>query len=145
MKTNPALSILNRAVGTWEVTGSHPYLPGRTLPGRVMFELIEGGAFVRMHSKMHDPEIPEGVAIFGTDGDDHSCTMLYFDERGVARRYEVAFHEDGFTWSRDTPKFSQRFSVTFAKDGRTMEGEGTMKREGSDWEGDLKLSYVRAR
>ncbi len=143
MKTNPALSLLNRAVGTWKGAASHPYLSGRTLHGHVTFEPIEGGAFVRMHSKMDDPEIPEGVAIFGTDGDDGSCTMLYFDERGVARRYDVAFHEDGFTWSRDTPKFSQRFRVTFSKDGRTMEGEGTMKREGSDWESDLKLSYVR--
>jgi hypothetical protein len=96
MKTNPALSLLDRAVGTWNVTGTHPYLPGRTLPGRVTFERIEGGAFLRMHSKMDDPELPEGVAIFGTDSDDETCTMLYFDERSVGRRYDVMFDEDGF-------------------------------------------------
>src|SRR4051812_42203659 len=100
MKTNSALSPLDGAVGTWTVTGSHPYLPGRTLHGRVTFERIESGAFLRMHSKMEDQEIPEGVAILGTDSDDETCTMLYFDERNVARRYDVTFHEDGFTWSR---------------------------------------------
>src|SRR4051812_31430233 len=100
MKTNPALSLLDRAVGTWTVTGSHPYMPGRTLRGISTFERIEGGAFLRMHSKMEDPELPEGVAIFGTDSDDGTCTMLYFDERGVARRYDVTLHEDGFTWRR---------------------------------------------
>ena len=141
MTTNPALAALNRAVGTWTVTGSHPYLPGRMLRGRVTFERIEGGAFLRMHSKMDDKDIPEGIAIFGTDDD--ACTMLYFDERGVGRRYDVTFHDDGFSWSRDVPQFAQSFRVWIAKDDRTMEGEGTMKKDGKDWEPDLRLSYVR--
>ena len=144
MKTNPELAALDRVVGTWAVTGSHPGLPGRTLRGEVTFERIEGGAFVRMHSKMVDPEIPEGVTIFGTDGGDKSCTMLYFDVRGVARRYEVAFHADGFGWSRDDPQFAQRYRVTIAEDGRTMEGKGEMKKAGAAWEPDLRLSYARA-
>jgi hypothetical protein len=97
MKTNPALSPLDRTVGAWLVTGSHPYLPGRTLHGRVTFERIEHGAFLRMHSKMDDAEIPEGFSIFGTDGDDAACTMLYFDERGVARRYDVTFSKESRT------------------------------------------------
>ena len=113
------------------------------MPGRVTFERIDGGAFLRMHSRMDDPEFPEGVAIFGTDGDDGACTMLYFDERGVARRYDVAFHEDGFTWSRNAPAFAQRFRVTIAEDGCTMESEGTMRKAGGAWEPDLRLSYVR--
>jgi len=142
--TNPALAPLDRTVGAWTVTGSHPHLPGRTLRGRVTFERIEGGAFIRMCSKMEDPEFPEGIAIFGTDGDEQTCTMLYFDERGVGRRYDVTFHEDGFTWSRDSAKFAQRFRVTIAKDGRTMESEGMMKKEGAGWEPDLRLSYSAA-
>lgn len=144
MKPNPALSPLDRAIGTWVVTGSHPYLPGRILRGHVRFERIEGGAFVRMHSKMDDADIPEGVAIFGTDGDDATCTMLYFDERGVSRRYDITVDEHGFTWSRDTPPLAQRFRITIASDARTMEGEGTMKRGASAWEPDLRLSYARA-
>lgn len=109
MKANPALRPLDGAVGRWVVTGSHPYMPDRALRGEVTFERIEGGAFIRMHSKMEDAQFPEGVAIFGTDSDDQTCTMLYFDERGIGRRYDVTFHDDGFSWSRDTPKFAQRF------------------------------------
>jgi len=144
MKTNTELAPLDRAIGTWDVTGSHPYFPGRTLRGKVTFERIENGAFIRMHSKMVDPEIPEGVAVFGTDGDEGTCTMLYFDVRGVARRYAVALEADGFTWSRDSPQFAQRFRVTIAEDGRTMESEGSMKKDGGAWEPDLRLSYLRA-
>jgi hypothetical protein len=69
--------------------------------------------------------------------------MLYFDERSVARHYAIEFHDDGFTWSRDTPQFAQRFRVTIAKDGQTMAGEGTMKKDGAEWEPDLALAYLR--
>jgi hypothetical protein len=143
MKANPALALLERTVGTWTVTGSHPFLPGRTLRGEVTFERIERGAFLRMHSKPEDPEFPEGVAIFGTDGDDDTCTMLYFDSRGVARRYDVELHADGFTWSRASSQFAQHFRVTIADDGRSMESEGKMKKDDGPWEPDLRLSYVR--
>jgi hypothetical protein len=143
MKDNPALAPLARIVGTWAVTGSHPYFPGRSLRGKVTFERIEGGAFLRMHSKMADPEFPEGVAIFGTDDDGKTCTMLYFDERGVSRKYDIAFHPNGFTWSRDSPQFAQSFRVTIANDGSTMESQGTMKKDGGAWEPDLCLSYTR--
>lgn len=143
MKPNPALSPFEPMLGTWRVTGSHPHLPGRVLRGRVVFEHVEQGAFVRMHSKMDDPELPEGVALFGTDDGDGTCTMLYFDVRGVSRRYAVTLASDGFTWSRDAGGFAQRFQVTITADGRSMESEGTMRRDGGEWESDLRLSYAR--
>ncbi len=34
-------------------------------------------------------------------------------------------------------------SECIATDGRKMTGVGTMKKEGSPWEADLSLSYVR--
>ena len=141
--TNTALAKLERILGTWAVTGSHPYLPGRALRGRVTFERIEAGAFLRMHSKMEDPDIPEGIAIFGIDDDDAACTMLYFDARGVARRYDVELEADGLSWSRHRPQFSQRFRVTISDDGRSMEGEGLMRKRNEAWEPDLRLSYSR--
>jgi hypothetical protein len=138
------LAPLARALGTWAVAGRHPFLPGRVLQGRVAFEPIEGGAFVRMRSRMDDPQFPEGVAIFGTDGQDgRCCRMLYFDTRGVARIYDVEFHADGFAWSRAAPDLAQRFRVAIAGDGRTMEGRGEMSRQGGAWEKDLDLDYER--
>jgi len=144
MKPNPALARLSRVVGTWTTIGKHPHFPGRTLHGWAAFEWIEGGAFLVMRTKMEDPEIPAGVAIFGTDDKQGDAFMLYFDERVVSRKYDVAIQEDGLSWSRSTPAFSQRFRITIGHDGRTMEGRGEMSKDGSPWEKDLDQSYTRA-
>jgi hypothetical protein len=70
--------------------------------------------------------------------------MLYFDERGVSRRYEVAVEESSFTWWRDAPGFRQRYTCTLAENGNTFHGQGELSRDGSTWEGDLELTYTRA-
>lgn len=92
---------------------------------------------------MDEPGSPRGVAIFGTDDEANGRTMLSFDERGVARRYDAALAADGFTWSRDSPALSQRFDDKFATDARIMDGKGTMSRDGNAWEPDLDLTYEK--
>lgn len=100
--------------------------------GRASFEWLEGGAFLVMRTDMDDPNIPSGVAIFGSDDAARTVSMLYFDERGVSRTYEVAMIGNRPTWWRDEPSFSQRFDVD--EDGRRMVGEGEMSRDGGVWE-----------
>jgi hypothetical protein len=140
VKTNPDLASMQGAIGTWRTTGRHPYLPGRTLRGTATFAWIEDGAFIRMETHMEDPEVPDGVAVFGAD--QGACTMLYHDARGVSRVYGVELHADGFTWSRDGPDMAQRFQVTVA--GDRMTGRGQMKKAGAAaWEGDLELDCER--
>src|ERR1043165_6195921 len=87
---NPALEPLSFLVGEWDTEGSHPMMPGRILRGRASFAWAEGGAFLVMRSEADAPEVPTAIAIFGTDVDVGECSMLYFDSRGVSRRYLVA-------------------------------------------------------
>src|ERR1035441_10308640 len=94
MTANAAQNRLRPMIGTWAWTGRHPYLPGRTFRGQASFEWIEGGAFLVMHTSGDDP-IPAGVAIFGTDDAESQAHMLYFDERGVSRKYDIEIHADG--------------------------------------------------
>ena len=70
--------------------------------------------------------------------------MLYFDERGVSRRYEARLRDGVWEWWRDAPGFAQRFTGTIAADGRTIVGRGEMARDGAPWEPDLQLTYTRA-
>jgi hypothetical protein len=142
-KPNPALSSLGALVGTWKTTGTHPLVPGTTFHGRTSFAWMEGGAFLIMHSEIDEPEIPSGIAIFGSDDTTGECSMLYFDERGVSRRYEVRLRDNVWEWWRNAPGFSQRFRGAIAADGRTIVARGELSRDGTTWEGDLALTYTR--
>src|SRR5262245_36208060 len=90
---NPALKPFAALVGEWQTTGSHPYVPGVTFHGRTSFAWHEGGAFLIMRSEIDEPDIPSGVAVFGSDDVAESYFMLYFDERGVSRKYNVTMTE----------------------------------------------------
>jgi hypothetical protein len=140
---NPALDPFRVFVGEWKTTGSHPYLPGTTLHGRTSFDWLEGGAFLIMRSEVDDPNIPSGVAIFGSDDAAKKYSMLYVDERGVSRKYDVTMTGNQLTWWRDEPSFSQRFTLAIEDDGNKMVGKGEMSRDGAAWEKDLALTFVR--
>jgi hypothetical protein len=142
-KANPALKPLAMLVGVWSTTGTHPMVPGTTFHGRTSFSWMAGGAFLVMQSQIDEPEIPSGIAIFGTDDTTGECLMLYFDERGVSRKYDVSVQDNVWKWWRDAPGFSQRVVGTIAVDGRTMITRGELSRDGTRWEPDLALTYTR--
>jgi hypothetical protein len=142
-KPNPALEPLSVLVGAWTTTGTHPLVPGTTFHGRTSFAWMAGGAFLLMQSEIDEPDIPSAIAVFGTDGTIDGCSMLYFDERGVSRRYEVSVRGKELNWWRNDPEFSQRCTTTIAPDGRTMSSRGDYSRDGTTWEPDLALSYTR--
>jgi hypothetical protein len=143
-KPNPLLQPFSILVGTWNTVGTHPLVPGKTFHGRTSFSWIASGAFLLMESRIDEPEIPSGIAIFGTDDTTSECSMLYFDERGVSRRYETRIHSNEWQWWRNAPDFSQRFVGTIAADRHTIVSRGEFSRNGAPWEPDLALTYTRA-
>ncbi|MGH2549487.1 MAG: DUF1579 family protein [Thermomicrobiales bacterium] len=139
---NPALEFFGALIGEWQTTGTHPHVPGTTFHGRVSFAWLEGGAFVIMHSEIDEPGIPSGIAIFGSDDAAKTYFMIYFDERGVSRKYDVTISEKQLAWQRDDPSFSQRATATIEDDSRIVT-KGEMSRNGAAWENDLELVYTR--
>jgi len=142
---NSGLEPLSFLIGTWETQGRHPALGENAFKGRASFEWFEDGAFILMRSSFEEPRVPTAVAVFGCDDAVGSFYMLYFDVRGVSRKYDVAVDENGWRWWRDAPEFSQRFTVTVARDHRSMVGRGELSRDGSAWDADLDVTYLRAR
>ena len=141
--SNPGLKGFKKIIGTWSTIGHHPMVPGVTFHGRVSFDLHEGGAFVIMRSEIDEPDIPSGIAIFGSDDHTDTLSMIYFDERRVARRYEARMEPQVLRWWRNTPEFSQRFTITIASDNQSMDGAGEMSKDGGPWGPDLELTYTR--
>jgi hypothetical protein len=142
-KRNPVLEPFEPLIGEWRTRGTHPLVPGKAFHGRASFSWIEGGAFLIMRSEIDEPEIPSGMAIFGSDDADGTFCMIYFDERGVSRKYGVTIIGDVMTWSRDDPKFRQRMTLRIDAGGSRIVSKGEMSREGKPWEGDLELTYER--
>ena len=140
---NPALKSFNILIGNWNTVGAHPLVPDTILHGHASFEWLEGGAFMIMNSEIVEPQFPSGISIIGSDDATVEYFMLYFDERGVSRKYEVSFLNNVWKWWRNAPGFSQRYSCTIVDDGRTMIGKGEISKDGKTWEKDLDLTYTR--
>jgi hypothetical protein len=144
MQENPGLQALAVLIGEWTTVGTHPQVPGKTFHGHATFSWLESGAFLLFRSHIEEPEIPDGVAILGTDdATPNAGAMLYFDVRNVAREYHWTMSDNVWTWSRDDADFSQRMMLTVAEDAQNIEARGQMSRGGQTWEPDLQLTYSR--
>ncbi len=143
---NPALEALSVLVGEWTTTGSHPLMEGVTLHGHVSFEWIEGGAFLLQRSEIEEPRVPSSLTLISRDDHEAGFSMLYFDERGVSRIYQMTLGDNVWRFWRNVPGFSQRFTGTFADGGATIVGVGEMlEDDGKGWKGDLELTYRKIR
>jgi hypothetical protein len=143
LTANSALKRFAVLVGQWQTTGTPPQVPGKIFHGRTSFAWLEGGAFLIMRSEIDEREIPSGLAIFGSDDVANEFFMLYFDERGISRKYHVDMTGNQLKWWRDNPNFSQRLTITIEDEGNKLISKGEMSRNGAAWEEDLALTYVR--
>src|ERR1700753_2717718 len=98
MIPNPALAPLGRLGGQWQTTGTPPLVPGKTFHGRTSFAWQDGGAFLVMRTEIDEPDIPSGIAYFGSDDAAGAFFMIYFDERGVSRKYDVTVKGNVVSW-----------------------------------------------
>lgn len=140
---NPALEPFSVLIGNWNTTGTHPLVPDTILHGRASFEWLENGAFLMCRSEIDDPRFPSGIAVIGSDDSTEEYFMLYFDERGVSRKYEVSLRGNIWKWWRTAPGFSQRYEGNIVDGGNTIIGKGELSKDGSSWENDLDLTYRR--
>ncbi len=141
---NPALQPLGVLIGDWNTTGTHPLIPNTTLHGRARFEWLENGAFLMWRSEVDEPGVPSGLAIFGSDDSTKELSMLYFDERGVSRKFTGTMQDNVLKLWRMVPGFSQRFTFTIVDGGNTMICETELSRDDSTWNKDLELTFTRA-
>jgi dihydrofolate reductase len=98
-------------------------------------------------------ESPEGgVYTFVTDGIESSAPglaeeishLLYSDERGVCRVYEMSIGDGRWELWREGEPFAQRFRATISDNGETIEGRWEKAPEGRTWETDFDLTYRKA-
>jgi hypothetical protein len=112
--------------------------------GHSTYEWLREGALLTCHSNWErGPGIPSAFSVIGHDDAVEACSMLYTDERGVSRIYQMTL--EGGIWKmwRDTADFSQRMTGTFSDDRNTITVRGELSKDGSTWEQDLNVTYTR--
>jgi hypothetical protein len=140
-----SLKQFNVLIGEWAMVGTHPQLPA-TVHGKSTFEWLREGALLTWHFDCErGTGVPSAFSVIGHDDTLDSCSMLYTDERGVARIYQMSL--DGGVWKmwRDSADFSQRMTGTFSDDGNTITLRGELSNDGATWEPDLSMTYTRKR
>ena len=143
---------LEPLIGVWSLA---MVMPGQEraeeLPdvgARVTFEWMGDRAFVLERWTVPIPAAPDGLAVIGWDEGRGTFLQHYFDERGVARVYEMSF-DDGI-WRLERTKedfspftFSQRFTGTLTADGARIDGTWEIAHDHRTWEKDFDLIYTR--
>ena len=140
--TQPAeRELLNRLVGAWGSEATHPASPGLVVAGRATGEWLEGERFFLLRTQSDHPDFPDALSVLGET--DEGSVSHYFDSRGVHRVYRLGL--DGGVWRlwRDEPGFNQRFTGTFDDHGDRIVGAWEFSPDGSHWERDLEITFVR--
>ncbi len=129
-------------VGEWTMVGTHPEFLSAA-HGHSSFEWLMQGGLLVWHLNWERGGPPSALSVIGHDEQVETCSMLYSDERGVARIYQMSL--EGGVWKmwRESPGFSQRVTGTLSSDGNTIPCQGELSWDGSHWEQDLSVTYTR--
>lgn len=143
---------LEPLLGEWSTA---MVLPGQETPdelpdvgARVSFEWMGDRAFVLQRWTVPIPEAPDGLAVIGWDEGRDRFLMHYFDDRAVARVYDMSF--DAGTWKLERTRpdfspfeFSQRFTGTFTDDGNRIDATWEIAQDHETWVKDFDLIHTR--
>jgi Protein of unknown function (DUF1579) len=140
-----ALDALDALVGEWTMIPAFAPDPAEAPRARSTFEWLPGRRFLVQRWEVDHPDAPDGIAVIGFDPATEALVQHYFDSRGVGRRYEMALAHQVWKLQRfaSEPDFSQRFTGTFSPDGNTITGHWERSVDGSSWEPDFDLAYLR--
>lgn len=143
---------LTPLIGEWSLA---MVMPGDDTPdplpdvgARVTFEWMGDRAFVLERWTIPIPEAPDGLAIIGWDEGRGTFLQHYFDDRAVARVYEMSLADGIWKLQRTTGDFSsfhfsQRFTGRLAADGTRIDGTWEIANDHVTWEKDFDLIYTR--
>ena len=141
-----AVDALQPFIGEWHMAAGLASDAADPPHAVTTFAWLAGRRFLIQRWEVEHPDAPDGIAIIGFDPARNTLVQNYFDSRGVARVYDMAF--DGKVWTLQRfatePDFSQRFTGTFSNDEGVITGRWETSSDGATWVHDFDLTYMRA-
>jgi hypothetical protein len=140
-----AIEALEPFVGEWRMAADLALNPTDAPRASTTFEWLAGKRFLVQRWEVDFPGAPDGIAIIGIGPATGTYLQHYFDSRGVARLYDMAFAHGVWTLERSAsePDFSQRFTGHFSQDGDSIVGRWEIAKDGAGWSPDFTLTYRR--
>lgn len=141
---NQALEELQALVGTWNLTMSNAWFvddPDFKGTGSATVEWV-GDAFLHLHATLGADESTWDWVI-GRSDPNEQLVMLYHDERGVCRVFDMTYRDGEWKLLREDPDFHQRFIATVETD-RIMSRWEASEDGGATWRKDFDLLFERS-
>jgi hypothetical protein len=137
---NKAIEKLDLLVGAWRLTLSDAWFlepAGTQVHGSATVEWL-GDAFLTLRSELDG----EWTLVIGRSDAHDAYTVLYHDNRGVCRVFDMTFEDGRWTLNREDPDFHQRFIADVEQD-RIMGRWEASEDEGRTWRKDFDLLFER--
>ncbi len=120
-----------------------PPSPDVTVHGHVTFQWIEGGSLLVMRQSEQSGTTPSARWAIGRDESGSGYKVLYSDNRGVSRVFEMSLSEGLWQLWRNAPGFSQRFEGRVSPDRKTITSHWKKSFDSTTWEHDVDVTYTR--
>jgi hypothetical protein len=130
------MSVLDRLLGTWEVTMQHSDM-SEPVTGRQRYERVLDGAFVLQRWTYDHPDFPDAMAMIS------ETRFHHFDVRGITRVFEFEVDDAGWSMIHLDEDFSQRQTARF-RGPNVIESTGERSYDaGYTWQPDYTMTYQR--
>jgi hypothetical protein len=140
---NEAIEQLGDLVGDWKLTMTDAWFlesPEVEVEGSATIEWL-GDAFLQLRASLG---MDHGTWhwVIGRSDAHERYKLLYHDERGVCRLFDMTFADGQWTLSREDPDFHQRFIGSVEGDRIAGRWEASEDR-GTTWRKDFDLIFER--
>jgi hypothetical protein len=141
---NKGLAALEPLIGEWEYTMYNCWFLeslDTKVKGYTTIERLQD-SFVVIRSTDADQK-PDDIWVIGYSDPQEKYQMFYYDQRGVARIFNVDFTGKKMIFWREDKDFHQRMTLTIKQDGLHTVAEASDDK-GKTWRKDLEMAFVKA-
>jgi hypothetical protein len=140
---NTALAALEPLIGKWEYTMYNAWFlesMDTKIKGFTTIERLQD-SFLMVHSTDADKK-PSDTWIIGYSDPQERYEMFYYDQRGVARIFNMTFDGKKLFFWREDQDMHQRMTLEITNNGLHSVAEASDDK-GKTWRKDLEMAYER--
>lgn len=140
---NKALAALEPLIGEYEYTMYNAWFlesMDTQVKGFTTIERLHD-SFLVIRSTNADQK-PDDVWVIGYSDPQEKYEMFYYDQRGVARIFNMTFDGKKLTFLREDKDFYQRMTIEITADGLHSVAEAS-EDQGKTWRKDLEMAHVK--